>query len=201
MNIELEKTFSFPAIIVGAESGPWINHYDVEIQMRTATAHSEDYNIAYNRVKFWFLDIMHSAVLIHDADQKLHTWRDTGLACLDLPERPVDQVVGLMLMSKITAITEGRIEILRLGVSSPADDYVTYFCDHTDDLHWFEQPGWWRDPGPAHATDLRRGRKSGKVISLSPVQDWKQHDLDWCPATDHAANVATVTSFTKNDPE
>lgn len=201
MNVELKKTFSFPAILVGAETGPWINHYDVQIQMRAVTAYNQDYNIAYNRVKFWFHEIMHGAVLIHDADHKLHTWRDTGLACLDLPERPVDQIVGLMLMSKLTAITDGRIEILRVGVASPADDYVMYLCDHTDDLHWFEKPGWWRDPGPTHTTDARRGRKSGKVISISPIKDWKHHDLDWEPVAENTANMATVTSFTKDDPQ
>lgn len=201
MNAELEKIFSFPCVLVGADAAPWINHYDVEILMRVITVVNSDYNTAYDRIKFWFQDIMHGAVLINSADVRLQTWRDTGMTCLDFPENPVDQVLGLMLMSKLTAMVEHRLEILRVSVSSPADDYVTYLCDHVDDLHWFEQPGWWKDAGPTHTTDLRRGRKSGKVISLSPVQDWKQHDLDWCPVVDHVANVATVTSFSKNDPE
>lgn len=200
MNIELEKIFSFPCVLVGAETGPWINSYEVGIKMRALTDQGRDYNIAYKRMKFWFQDIMHSAVLIHDADPKLQTWRDTGLACVDFPREPVDQIVGLMLMSKLTAMVEGRLEISRLSISSPADDYVTYFCDHTDDLHWFEQPGWWRDPGPTHSTNLNRGRKSGKVIAISPMKDWKQYDLDWGSDAD-TVNTATVTIFSKNDPE
>lgn len=200
MNIDLAKTFSFPCVLVEEETGPWINSYEVCIEMQVLTDQGRDYNIAYKRMKFWFHDIMHSAVLIHDADPKLQTWRDTGLSCLDFPKEPVDQIVGLMLMSKLTAMVEGRLEISRVKVSSEADDWVTYLCDVTDDLHWFEQPGWWRDPGPMHTTDLNRGRKSGKVISISPSRDWKQHDLDWESATD-TANLAIVTSFTKNDPE
>jgi hypothetical protein len=199
MNVELEKTFSFPSVLVSADMDPWINNYDVEIGMRPITHDSKDYNIAYGRIKFWFYEIMHGAVLIHRDNPRLQSWRDTGMNCLDFPEDPMDHVVGLMLMSKLSSISESRIEILRLGISSPADDHVTYFCDHTDDLHWFEQPGWWRESGPTHATDTRRSRKSGKVISISPVQDWKQHDLDWSTNTDDAATVATVTSFTKDD--
>lgn len=199
MNIELEKTFSFPGILVGNELGPWINRYDVRIDMRVTTDQGREYNIAYERMKFWFQDIMHSAVLIHREDPKLHTWRDTGLACLDFPEKPLDQVLAFMLMSKLTAIVEGRLMILRIGVSSAADDDVMYFCDQEDELHWFEQPGWWQDPGPIYTTDARRGRRSGKVISISPAQDWKQHDLDWPTDIDSVGNVATITSFVKDD--
>lgn len=201
MNIELQKTFVFPSILVGSELGPWVNSYEVRIDMRVITDRGSEYNIAYERMKFWFQDIMHSAVLIHQDDPKLQTWRDTGLACLDFPEKPLDQIMSLMLMSKLTAMVEGRLEISRIGVASAADDHVVYFCDHTDDLHWFAQPGWWQDPGPAHTTDARRGRRSGKVISISPVQDWKQHDLDWPLDTDSAGNVATITSFIKDDRE
>ena len=198
MNVELEKTFSFPSVLVGANTGPWINHYDVQIQMRVTTDVSSEYDIAYRRMKFWFQDIMHSAVLIHKDDAKLRSWRDTGMTCLDFPEHPVDQLLGLMLMSKLTAIVEGRMEILRVSVCSPADDWVTYFCDQTDNLHWFEQSGWWRDPGPMCCTPDSTYRKSGKVISLTRTQDWKQHDLDWVQTEDVSGNVAIIENFDRD---
>jgi hypothetical protein len=198
VNVELEKTFSFPSVLVGANTGPWINHYDVQIQMRVTTDVSSEYDIAYRRMKFWFQDIMHSAVLIHKDDIKLRSWRDTGMTCLDFPENPVDQLLGLMLMSKLTAIVEGRMEILRVSVCSPADDWVTYFCDQTDNLHWFEQPGWWRDPGPMCCTPENSHHKSGKVISLTRTQDWKQHDLDWVQTEDVSGNVAIIENFDRD---
>lgn len=198
MNVELEKNFSFPSVLVMADADPWINHYDVQIRMRVTTAVSSEYDTAYRRMKFWFHDIMHSAVLIHRDDTKLRSWRDTGMTCLDFPENPMDQVLGLMLMSKLTAIVENRLEILQVGVSSPADDWVTYFCDATDDLHWFEQPGWWKDPGPMCSTPDNAHRRSGKVISLTRTQDWKQHDLDWARAEDATGNVAVIENFDRD---
>lgn len=201
MNIELEKTFSFPAVLVDSEQVPWINHYEVRVHMRVTTDDSIEYNIAYERMKFWFQDIMHSAVLIHAGDPKLNTWQDTGLACLDFPEQPLDQVLTLMLMSKITAMSEGRLEILSVGVSSAADDGVVYFCDQEDHLHWFEEPGWWNDPGPAHTTRSRRGRGHGKVISINRSSDWKSHDLDWPSADNNMGNVSVLPVRAPDVPE
>jgi len=198
MNIEMEKMFSFPSVLVSSEQGPWINRYEVRVDMRVITDHSSEYNIAYERMKFWFLDTMHSAVLIHREDAKLRSWLDTAMSCLDFPENPVDHVVGLMLMSKLTAMVEGRLEISRVGVSSAADDWVTYFCDVTDDLHWFQQPGWWSDPGPVCSTSDKTHRRSGKVISLTRTQDWKQHDLEWPRAEDSAGNVAVIENFDRD---
>jgi len=201
MNTELEKTFSFPCVLVGAETGPWINRYEVCIEMRVLTDEGRDYNIAYQRMKFWFYDIMHSAVLIHSEDAKLQAWRDTGMSCLDFPQNPVDQIVGLMLMSKLTAIVEGRLEILRVGISSAEDDFVTYFCDQTDHLHWFEESGWWRDPGPNHTSQRRRSRTQGKVISINRGTEWKDHDLDWPVEDNNVGNVSILPVRGPDAPE
>lgn len=201
MNIELEKTFSFTSILVGSEQVPRINCYEVRVGMRVITDRASEYNIAYERIKFWFQDTMHSAVLIHAEDVKLHTWRDTGLACLDFPEQPLTQVLTLMLMSKLTAMAEGRLEILRVGICSAADDWVMYFCDQADHLHWFEESGWWRDPGPAHATQPRRGRSHGKVISINRDADWKSHDLDWPGADNNLGNVSLLPVRAPDAPE
>lgn len=205
MNAELEKIFAFPCVLVGADSSPWINHYDVEILMRVTTAVSSDYNTAYGRMKFWFQDIMHGAVLIHSDNPGLQTWRDTGMTCLDFPTNPVDQVMGFMLMAKLTAMVEHRLEILRVSVCSPADDYVTYLCDHVDDLHWFQQPGWWSDPGPAHCTASGGSRKSGKVIALNRSNGWQQHDLAWTQpnelGSDRVTAIATAVTAPDQDPD
>jgi hypothetical protein len=191
MNIELEKTFQFPCVLVGAETGPWVNSYEVRLEIRVATDQSHEYNIAYQRMKFWFQEIMHSAILIQKDHPKLPIWRDTGLACLEFPENPVDQVVGLMLMKKLTVIVEGRLEIMRLAIASAADDFISYFCDQEDYLHWFEEPGWWGESGPNHFTQNKKSRSQGKVISINRVSDWKDHDLDW-GAADNIGNISML---------
>lgn len=192
MNVELEKTFSFSCVLDDPDGAPWINNYDVRLLMSTVTQDMSEYNVAYQRIKHWFLFVMQDAVLLETASPRATAWRDSGMRCMDFPVYPIDQVVGLMLMRKLGAITEGRIDILQIAVSSPADDWVHYLCDQSDDLHWFETPGWWSDPRPISATGKHKGRTSGKVISISRTNDWKDHDLDWHSSGSSSGNVSVL---------
>lgn len=188
MNVEVEKIFSFGAVFDDPNNTPWINTYEVRLHMTVATEHVAEYNMAYERLKHWFEQVMQDCVLVSSTSQRSTAWKDTGLRLLDFPVVPVDQVIGLMLMRKLTAITEGRIMITRVSITSPADDFVTYHCDLGDDLHWFEDSGWWSDPRPVHSSSHNRSRNNGKVISISRSQDWKDHDLDWPAAGDVGGN-------------
>jgi len=199
VNINLEKGFAFSSILVCGDQ-PCINNYEVRLMLHVQSQNNHEYNIAYQRVNHWFHEIMHESVMIDSADSRLRNWKDSEFRCIDFPTAPVDQVVGLMLMSKIQAMTEGRILVSQVAIASPRDDYVTYLCDAGDDLHWFDQPGWWNDPGPGHTTDHSRGRRSGKVISLGRNEDWKQHGLDWSVVdTVTNDNIAVISSFDRDD--
>jgi hypothetical protein len=110
----------------------------------------------------------------------------------------LDQVVGLMLMSKLTAITEQRLQILQVSICSPQDDFVSYLCDQGDSLHWFEDAGWWNDHGPAHCTHPRRPKNYGKVIAISRSNDWKDHGLDWARSSGTTDNVSVLSSREPN---
>ena len=197
MNIDLEKTLAFSSILVIQDRDPCINDYEIRLRLHVECQDNHEYNIAYLRIKHWFYEIMQDSVLIESRDPRLHTWRSVDIRCMDFPVSPQDQSLGLMLMSKLSAITENRITIPQVAISSPRDDNVIYICDQGDKLHWFDEAGWWQDPGPAYATDVRRGRKSGKVISILRTQDWAQHGLDWSDVTNDDTVTATITPFVK----
>ena len=197
MNAEIEKTFVFVAVLADQEKSAWINNYEVAVSMRVSTDSSKEYNIAYGRMRFWFDEVMRDAVLISQDHDRLRAWHDTGHRYLDFPTAVVDQVVGLMLMSKLTAMTEGRLEIQQISVCSAADDYIRYICDQGDHLHWFEQPGWWNDPGPIYNSGSQQ-RKSGKVIAMQRSHDWSTHDLAWNSEKTQKGSV-TVLPGTQKD--
>jgi hypothetical protein len=201
MNIDLEKTFNFTSILVNADQDPFFNTYEARICMRTESENAQDYNIAYKRMKFWFYDIMDQCVLIEHNDPRVKIWQDTALKCLSFPTQPVDQVVGMMLMSKIKSIVEDRVSIQRISVSSPADDFIYYHCDGDDELHWFEEPGWWKNSGPMYNNDSGQKRRTDKVISLSRTTEWKQYDLEWYSEQENTANVTLISSFDRDDKE
>lgn len=179
MNVEIEKTFHFNAIVVAQDCEPWINTYDVKILMEICTTDNNQYNIAYQRLQFWFHNIMNDCVLIKSDHALLNHWRCTNARCLEMPTDVVDQTVGMMLMKKTTSITESRINILNLMISSPADDYLGYRIDMEDHLHWFEEPGWWQDSRPNYVAKAAYQTAAKKIIQMPRNDDWKDHDLDW----------------------
>lgn len=192
MNIQLSKAFSVNCVLVMIDQDPWINTYDVSIGMLVSADTHHEYNCAYGRIKFWLQNIMQDSVLIEHTDQRIKSWRNVGLRCLDLPTTPVDQAIGFMLMSKLNAVTEGRISVQHLNVSSFADDNVTYYCDQTDSLHWFDATGWWNETAPSCSTPLGKATSTGKIIEIARNQDWKDHDLAWETSSVVTGNVSIL---------
>jgi hypothetical protein len=197
MNIDIEKNFAFSSILVMPETDVCINDYDVRLRIRVQSCDKKEYNIAYMRIKHWFYEIMQDAVLIEQNDPRLPKCKNTGFRCIDFPTEPLDQTVGMMLMSKLQAICEDRVSVLQVSIASPRDDYVCYISDHGDSLHWFDEPGWWTDPGPVHCC-LAKHIKSSKVIPLIKNQGWKQHDLDWDTQDSHTGDGAQIENFDRD---
>lgn len=194
MNILIEKTFAFSAVLVIPEQTPFINEYEVKLRLHVQGQNNK-YNIAYRRMQHWFYEIMHQSTLIEFCDPRAKIWRETGMRCIEFPTAPCDQVLGMMLMSKLEAITEQYMTVLQVTLCSPADDFISYICDHGDHLSWFEKSGWWQHNGPGYSDEVQHPRRSDKVISLSRAQDWKQYNLDWHAHDDNSDHVADLTIF------
>jgi hypothetical protein len=199
MNVELEKDFSCSCILVDKDTLPMINHYDIRVSMRVATSNTREYNLAYGRVSCWFSEIMQDSVLIEKDHDKFSVWKSTGLRCMDFPIAPMDQVLGLMLMSKLRAITEGRIDIEKIRLCSPADDHIIYICDQGDDLHWFEKTGWWNDSSPMYTNHVKKNTNAGKVISLSRSAGWDEFSLGWPEIENSTGNISILPTFGKDE--
>jgi hypothetical protein len=199
VNVELEKTFTVPNIVVYDDSGPVINIYTIHVEMCVVSTHSADYNTAFDRMKFWFDEIMADSVLLSQDQKCLPAWINTGTRCLALPHTPVDQVVGMMLMSKLTAMVEGRLLINAIKISSPMDDDVVYVCRNDQDLKWFEQLGWWNDARPIWSDSDHKKQRSSKVISLNRLSEWRDHDLQWPSMDSDTDTKAVITTFDKNE--
>lgn len=181
MNVRLSKVWQIPALVVSERSEQVIiNAYEVKVHMTTNTTNPSEQNVAYERMQYWFDQVMTGSVLISQDHPKLATWQDTNSRCLIFPQDPVDQLVGIMLYYKLSAIVENRIIISELEVSSAIDDYVIYHHSMMEDPgNILDDHGWWSDSRPTWNTDARRRKSRDKVISLSRPPEWKEHDLDW----------------------
>ena len=178
-NVRLTKNFRIPVMMVSERYDfPVVVQYAATVRMITHTECEVEQNVAYDRIRFWIQAIMTDSVLIAHDHAKLDTWLKTGARCMILPQDPVDQLVGIMLLCKLNSIAEGRIGVEEVELSSVLDDDIVYHCAADEDLGPFSVAGWWRDTKPT-CSELPIRKQRGKVISLKRSDSWKEYGMDW----------------------
>ena len=178
MNVKLRKTFDFAAGMVYQKKF-LINLYSIELKMITATSDPDEQNIAYERIRYWIDSVLNDGVLIADDSEIITAYRETGQRLIALPSEPVDQVIGFVLFSKFNAITESRLIITDLEISSGHGDSMIYEHNENESINGFEYTGWWNDSKPCWANNSKKKRGTSKVITLDRMPEWKELDLDW----------------------
>lgn len=197
MNVQMTREFNIPAVRVSEDyDSIMTNFYDCRVDYVSTTESISEINVAYSRMKHWFYEIMQNSILISSQHPDIRVWQSLPVRCLAFPDDPVDQIVGIMLWRKLTAIVQGRIEISGVSVRSPLDDYVQYHHFAEEPQGYMSAEGWWSDPRPIWETARSRGRSKEKVISLNPQPEWKQHALGW---PDESAPAVTITEFARDE--
>lgn len=178
-----------------------MNHYHLSIWMTTQSEDSENHNIAFERLKAFVSYSLDSAVFINRADQdSCEKLLQAGVNICTLPEDPVDQVVGIMLFSKLNAIMEGRIIIDEIEISSDLGDNMIYLHGASENIGPFEQKGWWHEPDLSfNHSDLVDENK--KIMNINRAIGWRDLDLQW-PGDDkikQEGNTIVYADFGRNE--
>lgn len=176
MNVRLRKKFVWSAGLIVQEHFH-INHYETDVSMITMTDDNREQNICYERMVTWIHEIANGSIMIEASDPAHTTWLKTDARVLSLPHQPVDQIIGMMLYSKLNAIAENRIMITDVNISSSMGDDMMYLHDHQESLGPFTSSGWWQDPRPTWSHEKRNN--IGKVIRLDRLPEWSDYDLEW----------------------
>lgn len=196
MNVRLKKRFNFYAGLVH-DGRFFVNHYDLGLSMFTATNDHIEQNISYDRLRTWIHEVLDDSILIGHSSPVLSIWQSTNSRLIVLPEEPVDQVIGIMLYSKLNAIMEDRMIITDVEISSTQGDHMRYLHSQNENIGaGFQQVGWWSDPSPSWY-DVKSKNKE-KVVNLSGRPEWKDYGLDW--TEDSPADASVVfAKFNRDD--
>ncbi len=198
MNVRLRREFGFSTGIV-FDDRYVINQYFVALKMLTASDDHYQQNIAYERVKYWLHNILDSAVIIQQDHPLIPAYMATGQRVITVSESPVDQIMGIMLYSKLNAITQERLIITDVEIHSVLGDSMIYLHNENESVGPFAEDGWWQDPRPVF-NDIRTTNRQDKIVSLDRVLDWKDVDLDWEP-TEDKDNTVVFADFKRNETE
>ena len=166
--------------------------------MHTTAMDAAEHSVAYERMEHWFQNVMQDSVLISAEDPKLRAFGATGQRILIFPEDPVDQLVGIMLCIKLNSITEGRLVITDVDLSSINGEEMIYRHNHSESTGPMSAPGWWQDPRP---TWMLAGKRSSatKVVSLSRSPEWHSTNLEWPNRAAAPESAVVFADFDRDD--
>jgi predicted Fe-Mo cluster-binding NifX family protein len=199
MNVKIGYTSHFIAG-VWWDSRLIMSTYTVTFKMITATDSAQDTNTALDRLRYMVEEYLVDTVFIKDTDtEQIALLKAAGIKTVELPEEPVDQIIGMMLYSKLSAVMEGCMLIRSIMLSSTAGDDVIYEHDAQESVAPFNQPGWWSESTPVCETESQQ-QDNNTVFVLNAVNQWRDLGLQWVSDVDpdQDSNVLVFTEF-KND--
>lgn len=193
MNVRLQISLEFPAGIY-FDDQLRINRYSASVQLCTATGDHEQVNIAMERVKMFVYSELADTVFVNQEDgDRAQVMELLGINVTTLPEEPIDQIVGLMLYSKLNAVMEGRMIVEQLNLSSLLGDEVVYLHDMEDAVGPFLAEGWWHLSDTSH-NNLSTVEPLENVVMV-PTTGWGKYNLNWTDSSD--AKPGKTVSFGK----
>lgn len=191
MNIRLQSNLEFLGAVFFADELQ-LNSYQVNLGLVTNTKNTLKINVAMERLKAFVHSELANAVYIHqDRMEMAELLQMIGTNIVTLPEEPVDQIIGMMLFTKLNAIMEGVMSVVSLDISSSLGDDVWYQHDDEDSIGPFAADGWWHLPTVQHDS-LSQVGGDDKVVEVRP-NAWIEYGLMWPdepPNKDHSVVYA-----------
>ena len=197
MNVRLQYPMSFTAGVY-YDGALRMNNYHMRLFMTTATEDPESHNIAFERILYFVTMCVESTIMINqDEVEQCQKLQAAGLSITTLPAEPVDQVVGMMLYCKLSAVMEGRIAITDFELSSDLGDQIIYMHSDNETMGPFEAKGWWHNADLTHSDTSEPS--SENVMSLNLANPWADAELAWPVADKSTGNTIVFADFGKND--
>ena len=177
MSTRIERDFTFQAA-VHFEEVFTMNIYEIGLAMVVDTDSIEEQNIAMNRIKHFLSECLENSVLVHiDEKKAVDKYSAADIKVCNLPEEPYDQIITLLLLLKLNAITEGRLHITDIVLKSVLSDGVKFSYDIESALsNSFDSKGWWNDSSSSISTKIP---KKDKVVKITKNTDWASFGLEW----------------------
>lgn len=179
-----------------------MNEYTVKVYMMTNTHDPDDHNIALNRIKHFVYNELESTIFI-DANnvEQCRLYAAAGVNITTMPAEPVDQLIGIMLASKFAAITEERLLIGEVELSSMLSDGIVYLHGENESVNDVSMPAWW------HASDLVHCDPelidTEKVVAIHKHGIWRELNLHWpeanSPDPTETGNTVVFADFKRLD--
>jgi len=179
LSTRIERDFSFQAG-VHFEGNFIMNVYNLTLLMEVETLSIVEQNIAMDRIIYFLEDSLANSVFVETTEKKaIEKYTQADIKVCTVPEEPYDQIITILLILKLNAIAEGRLNITDIYLESELSDSVRFSYDIETARHNpFSNKGWWLDSSTSIA-DVEKTIKKEKIVRLVKHTDWANVGLEW----------------------
>jgi hypothetical protein len=171
-----------------------MNNYSVKLNILTNSLDGSINNIALDRIKYFIYTEIDSTVFINAADEdQCNRYIDAGINITTIPEEPIDQLVGIMLFNKLSAIVEGKLIIEQVELSSNLGDGIIYLHDLEENIDELVVPEWWKTPDLIHCD--AKFVDNEDIVTLTNLTIWRDLNLDWPHEKKDMGNTVVFADF------
>jgi len=173
----IEKDFTFLSGIF-FEGHYLQNLYHMTLYIDIVTDDDQEQLTALERIHYFLRNyVEHSVFVCEENKQQITLLEKAGLTVLSVPEDPYDQIVGLILLRKFNAITEGRIFVNEIRFTSKLSADIRFYntaehAEEFDDLAWFNDPN-------LTIENANKKVKKEKIVKFDDLEDWNKVGLVW----------------------
>ena len=184
MSSRVEKDFVFDSCI-HFDDKFLINSFNVSMSILIETPDAVEQNIAIERVGHFVYTCINHSVFVNEDDVKaIQLYKNAGINVIVTPDDPYDQILAMLLIVKLNAITEGRLTITDLTLCSTLSDGIR-FCmvsEIAEDTIDTSNPRlWWNQPNLCIAHNNTIDLQNKNIVKLFGDEGWKESGLDWSP--------------------
>ena len=144
----------------------YMNLYDIDLHFNVETENIKEQTIALERIKFYLAECLENSIFVHEKEEDaIERYMSANLKVSVLPEEPYDQIIGIMLMTKLNAIAEGRLVITDISISSRMSDGVSCMQDIEDNIGPFVTKDWWNENN-TKINNYKYSPKNKKILKI-----------------------------------
>ena len=199
MDIRLNLDLNFTAGL-WHEGQFYMNNYLVNLNIVTNTIEAEDAQVAVERMRWFSYNVLNNSFFVKadEVERQQQLWAN-GMNVLVLPEVPTDQVIGMMLYTKLNAIADDKIIITDIQITSGLSDGMRYIFAEDDDYRLYSDENWWNDPEIIwFDKNIFKATEDG-TVKMQPMVHWKDVDLQWKDEQVEGDGNVVVGNFKKDD--
>lgn len=183
MTARISKDFAFQSAI-HIDDNFVLNSYKMTLWMDVHTDSVDEQNIAMDRIKYFIDEGLDNCVFVSLALEKsiIENYVKAGIKICTLPDDPFDQVVGAVILTKMNAITEGKLFVTEIKIKSRICDEVEFYLSSDEDIEFLNVKGkhWYTQPNTLNNDWIKKSSKKEKIVELKKeVLDWADLGLSW----------------------